>query len=164
MSRSFASTSRLLALITGAALLSAPAIARDVTVYGGGKSQSYQTGGERPVRVIEYGRERETREQRRVKRFQTERKVRSILDTRDTDEARETSDAMTRIILSGHNEARRETSLFYPYYIRSEAFYDALDRKLDERKSGVRVYRQSVLDKTLDADLDRVAAALNETD
>lgn len=153
---------RLLPLIGAFALLSAPALARDVTVYGGGKSKTYSSQNERGVRVIAYGQARETAMDKRVKRFATERKVQSIIQSRETDEARETSDAMMRIILRGNRDARRQYSRYYPYHVRSADFYERLERKMSEQKAGVRVYRQSILDKTSDADLERVTEAMND--
>jgi len=161
MRQTFVSGARLLSLIGAVALLSAPALARDVTVYGGGKSKTYNTQEDRGVRVIAYGQDRETAIDKRVKRFATERKVRSILDSRDSDEARETSDAMMRIILRGNRDAQRQYSSYYPYHVRSADFYERLERKLSEQKAGVRVYRQSILDKTSDDDLERVSEAMN---
>lgn len=161
MRQTFVSGTRLLSLIGAVALLSAPALARDVTVYGGGKSKTYSSQEDGAVRVIAYGQDRETAMDKRVKRFATERKVQSIIQTRDTDEARETSDAMMRIILSGNRDARRQYSRYYPYHVRSAEFYAQLERKMSEQKSGVRVYRQSILDKTSDADLKQVSEAMN---
>lgn len=161
MRQTFVSGPRLLSLIGAFALLSAPALARDVTVYGGGKSKTYNSQEDSAVRVIAYGEDRETAMDKRVKRFATERKVQSILDSRDTDEARETSDAMTRIILRGNHDARRQYSRYYPYHVRSADFYDRLERKMSEQTAGVRVYRQSILDKTSNQDLERVTEAMN---
>ena len=164
MRQSFVSGARILTVASALALLSAPALARDVTVYGGGKSKTYTTDEDRSPRVIAWGEERQTAMDRRAKRFVLERKVQSIIETRDTDEARETSDAMLRVILSGNRDARRQYSRYYPYHVRSDEFYRLLERKLDERKAGVRVYRQSILDNRSAADLDRVAEALEQND
>ncbi|MEL7108257.1 MAG: hypothetical protein AAGL99_03235 [Pseudomonadota bacterium] len=150
--------SRILALMGGLALLSAPALARDVTVYGGGTSTTYKADEDKGVRVFAYGKARETQQEKRLKRFNTERKVQSIIETRDNDDARETSDAMLRVILSSD----RQYSIYYPYSAQSDGFYNRLDRKIAERKAGVRVYRQSILDKTTDEDLDRIAEALED--
>ena len=164
MRQTFVSGSRILTIVGALALLSAPALARDVTVYGGGKSKTYKTDEDRGPRVIAWGEERQTSIDRRVKRFALERKVQSIIETRDSEEARETSDAMMRVILTGNRDARRQYSRYYPYHARSDEFYRLLDRRLNERAKGVRVYRQSILDKRADADLERVAKALEETD
>ncbi len=161
MRQTFVSGSRLLSLIGAVALLSAPALARDVTVYGGGKSKTYSSQEDSAVRVIAYGEERETAMDKRVKRFATERKVQSIIQNRETDEARETSDAMMRIILRGNRDVRRQYSRYYPYHVRSTEFYEQLERKMSEQKAGVRVYRQSILDKTSDEDLKQVSEAMN---
>ena len=161
MRQTFVTGPRLLSLIGACALLSAPALARDVTVYGGGKAKTYTSQEDRDVRVIAYGQDRETALDKRAKRFATERKVQSILQNRESEDDRETSDAMMRIILRGNHDARRQYSSYYPYHVRSTDFYDRLERKMSERKAGVRVYRQSILDKTTDADLDRVAEAMN---
>ncbi|MEO1553863.1 MAG: hypothetical protein AAFR82_07985 [Pseudomonadota bacterium] len=164
MRQTLVSGPRILCLIAAAALLSTPALARDVTVYGGGKSKTYTSQEDDRPRVIAYGQERQTAMDKRVKRFVLERKVQSIVQTRDGDEARETSDAMLRVILRGDREAQRQYSYNFPYHGRSADFYARLERKLSERKAGVRVYRQSILDKTSDADLDRIAEALDETE
>ena len=164
MRQTLVSGPRILSLIGAVALLSAPALARDVTVYGGGKSKTYSSQENDGPRVIAYGQERKTAMDKRVKRFTLERKVQSIIQTRDSEEARETSDAMMRVILRGNRDARRQYSYYYPYHARSADFYARLERKLEERKAGVRVYRQSILDKTSNADLDRVAEALEQTD
>ena len=164
MRQTLVSGPRILSLIGAVALLSAPAFARDVTVYCGGKSTTYSNQEDDRPRVIAYGQERQTATDKRVKRFALERSVQSIIKTRDSEEARETSDAMMRIILRGHRDARQQYSYHYPYHVRSADFYARLERKLEERKAGVRVYRQSILDKTTDADLDRVAEALEEND
>ena len=161
MRQTFVSRARLLSLIGAVALLSAPALARDVTVYSGGKSKTYSSQEDGAVRVIAYGQDRETAMDKRVKRFATERKVQSIIQNRDTDEARETSDAMMRIILRGNRDARRQYSKHYPYHVRSADFYEQLERKMSEQKAGVRVYRQSILDKTSDEDLKQVSEAMN---
>ena len=164
MRQTLISGTRILSLIGAVALLSAPALARDVTVYGGGKSKTYTSQEDDHPRVIAYGQERKSAMDKRVKRFTQERKVQSIIQTRDSEEARETSDAMMRVILRGNRDARRQYSYHYPYHARSADFYARLERKLEERKAGVRVYRQSILDKTTDADLDRGAEALEQTD
>lgn len=164
MRQTLVSGPRILSLIGAVALLSAPALARDVTVYGGGKSKTYTSQEDDRPRVIAYGQERQTAMDRRVKRFALERKVQSIIQTRDSEESRETSDAMMRVILRGNRDARRQYSYYFPYHARSDGFYARLERKLAERQSGVRVYRQSILDKTTDADLDRVAEALDSID
>ena len=161
MRQTFVSGTRLLSLIGAVALLSAPALARDVTVYGGGKSKTYSSQEDGAVRVIAYGQDRETAMDKRVKRFAIERKVQSIIQNRDADEARETSDAMMRIILRGNRDARRQYSRYYPYHVRSAEFYEQLERKMSEQKAGVRVYRQSILDKTSDEDLKQVSDAMN---
>ena len=161
MRQTFVSGPRLLSLVGAFALLSAPALARDVTVYGGGKSKTYNAQEDGAVRVIAYGQDRETAMEKRVKRFATERKVQSIIQNRETDEARESSDAMMRIILRGNHDARRQYSRYYPYHVRSADFYERLERKMGEQKAGVRVYRQSILDKTSNQDLERVSEALN---
>ena len=162
MPKTLATSSRILALIGGMALLSAPALARDVTVYGGGKSKTYSADEDKGVRVIAYGETLESRQEKRIKRFNTERKVRSIIETRDSEDARETSDAMQRVILSGDRDALRTYSSYHPHYALSDSLYNRLDRKAAERKAGVRVYRQSILDKTTNEDLDRIAEALED--
>lgn len=161
MRHTFVSAPRLLSLIGAVALLSAPALARDVTVYGGGKSKTYKAQEDRAPRVIAYGQDRRTATDKRVERFAMERKVQSILQARDTDEARETSDAMMRIILRGNQKARRQYSRYYPYHVRSADFYDRLARKMREQKAGVRVYRQSILDDASSEDMARVTDAMN---
>lgn len=153
---------RLLALVGTIALLSAPALAQSVTVYGGGKSKTYSSQERTSPRVIAGGENRETAFDKRVQRFATERKVQSILENRDTEEARETSDAMMRIILRGNRDARRNYSRFYPYYARSTDFYARLEQTMREQKAGIRVYRQSVLDDVSSEDLQRVAKAMND--
>ena len=164
MRQTLVSGSRILTLVGALALLSAPALARDVTVYGGGKSKIYKTDDDRGPVVIAYGQERQTRLDRRVKRFALERKIQTIIETRDSEEARETSDAMLRVMLRGNRDARGQYSRYYPYYARSADFYHRLERKLAERKAGVRVYRQSILDTTADADFERVVEALENID
>lgn len=162
MRQTLVSGPRILSLVGAFALLSTPALARDVTVYGGGKSKTHTSQAEDHPRVIAYGEARETAADKRAKRFILERKVQSILETRDSEAARETSDAMLRVILSGDRNARQQYSRYYPYHARSAEFYARLERKLSERKAGVRVYRQSILDQTSDADFDRIADALND--
>ena len=159
-----AKSPHLLALIGSAALLAAPALARDVTVYGGGKSKTYQTEQSRGPLVIAWGEARQTATDRRVTRFAMERKVQTILQTRDTEDARETSDAMMRIILRGNKDARRQYSRYFPYYHRSADFYARLQQAMREQAAGVRVYRQSILDDVSSDDLQRVAAAMNALD
>jgi|GEM_PF-2726976 len=162
MRRNTVSGPRLLALIGAVGLLSAPALARDVTVYGGGKSRVVETGTERPVKVIAWGTERKSAYQKRVERFTLERKIQKIIDARDTDEEAALSDAMLRIMVRGNSDARRQYSKYYPYHYRSTRFYDQLQRAMREQAAGVRVYRQSVLDDVSSEDLQKVAEALNE--
>lgn len=162
MQRTQVSGLRLLALIGAAGLLSAPALARDVTVYGGGKSRIVETGTDRPVKVIAWGENRQTAYQKRVERFALERKVQKIIDTRDTDDEIALSDAMMRIIVRGNKNARGRYSKYYPYHYRSAGFYEQLQRAMREQQAGVRVYRQSVLDDVSSEDLQRVAEALND--
>ena len=162
MPSNFANGPRLLALVGSVALLATPALARDVTVYGGGKAKTYKTDEARSApAVFEWGRERRTATDRRVERFAMERKVQTILETRDTEENRATSDAMMRIILRGNRDARRQYSRYYPYYARSSDFYARLQRAMQEEAAGVKVYRQSILDDVSSEDLQRVAAAMN---
>lgn len=164
------SSPRLLALVGAFALLSAPALARDVTVYGGGKSKTYSTvdrdAEARPgaVKVIAGGQNRQSLYEKRAERFAMERKVQAILANRDSDEARATSDAMMRIILRGNKNARRQYSSFFPYHVRSADFYARLQRTMREREAGVRVYRQSVLDDVPSEDWQRVAEAMSDLD
>ncbi|MFN3214510.1 MAG: hypothetical protein ACE37M_15505 [Henriciella sp.] len=164
MRRNYRNAPRLLAILGTAALLAAPALARDVTVYGGGKSKTYSSQERTSPRVIAGGENRQTAFDKRVQRFATERKVQTILETRDTEEARETSDAMMRLILRGNRDARRNYSRYYPYYARSADFYARLEQTMREQKAGIRVYRQSVLDDVSSADLQRVADAMNDLD
>ncbi|MEL6858860.1 MAG: hypothetical protein AAFO74_10770 [Pseudomonadota bacterium] len=162
MAKPFANRARLLALVGTFALLASPALARDVTVYGGGKSKTYKTDEARSTpTVIEWGRERRTSTDRRVERFAMERKVQTILEARDSEEGRATSDAMMRIILRGNRDARRQYSRYYPYYVRSSDFYARLERAMREDAAGVKVYRQSILDDVSSEDLQRVAKAMN---
>jgi len=161
---------RLFAFIGTAALLAAPALARDVTVYGGGKSKTYSTierdaaeEGRMP-KVIAGGQDRQTAYDRRAERFNMERKVQSILSNRDTEEDRAASDAMMRIILRGNKNARRQYSSFFPYHVRSTDFYARLKQTMREQEAGVRVYRQSVLDDVSSEDWQRVAKAMNAID
>ena len=162
MRRTKVSAPRLLALVSAASLLATPALAKDVTVYGGGKSRVVETGTERPVKVIAWGENRQTAYQKRVERFALERKVQEILDARDTDEEVALSDAMMRIILRGNSDARRQYSKYYPYHYRSANFYQQLERTMREQRAGIRVYRQSVLDDVSSDDLQKVAEALND--
>ena len=162
MRRRIISAPRLIALIGAVGLLAAPALARDVTVYGGGKSRIVETGTDRPVRVIAVGEDRQTVYQKRVERFKLERKVQEILNSRDTDEEVALSNAMLRIMVRGNTDARRQYSKYYPYHYRSAAFYDKLQRAMREQRAGVRVYRQSILDDVSSDDLQRVAEALND--
>lgn len=162
MQRTQVSGLRLLALIGAAGLLTAPALARDVTVYGGGKSRIVETGTDRPVKVVAWGKDRQTVYQKRVERFALERKIQKILDTRDTDEDIALSDAMMRIMVRGNKDARRQYSKYYPYHYRSAGFYAQLQRAMREQRAGIRVYRQSVLDDVSSDDLQRVAEALND--
>lgn len=162
MRRTQVSGPRLLALIGAVGLLSAPALARDVTVYGGGKSRIVETGTDRPVKVIAWGTDRKTAYQKRVERFTLERKVQKILEARDTDEEIAVSDAMLRIMVRGNKDARKQYSKYYPYHYRSADFYERLTRAMREQRAGVRVYRQSVLDDVSSDDLQLVAEALNE--
>ena len=162
MRQTYKNGPRLLALVGTIALLSAPALAQSVTVYGGGKSKVYSSQERTSPRVIAGGENRETSFDKRVQRFATERKVQSILENRDTEEARATSDAMMRIILRGNRDARRNYSRYYPYYARSADFYARLEQTMREQKAGIRVYRQSVLDDVSSEDLQRVAKAMND--
>ena len=156
------SGSRLLALVGAVSLLSTPALARDVTVYSGGKSRVIETGTERPVQVIAWGQPRETAFERRVERFQLERNVQALLMARDTEEEIAVSDAMLRILARGNRDARRQYSIYFPYHARSADFYEQLRRVMREQQAGVRVYRQSILDNIASEDLQLVAEALNE--
>lgn len=162
MRRIKVSAPRLLALMGAVSLLATPALARDVTVYGGGKSRIVETGTDRPAKVIAWGKDRQTAYQKRVERFTLERKVQQILDTRDTDEDVALSDAMMRIMVRGNKDARRQYSKYYPYHYRSAAFYEQLKRAMREQRAGVRVYRQSILDDVSSEDLQLVAEALND--
>lgn len=153
---------RILTLMGAFALLAAPALARDVTVYGGGKSKTYNSQERSTPRVIAGGQNRETAVDKRVERFAIERKVQTILEDRDTEEARENSDAMMRIILRGNRDARKNYSRYYPYHARSAGFYARLEQTMREQKAGIRVYRQSVLDDVSSDDLQRVAKAMND--
>ncbi len=162
MRRTQVSGPRLLALIGAVGLLTAPALARDVTVYGGGKSRIVETGTDRPVKVIAWGTDRQTAYQKRVERFTLERKIQKILEARDTDEEIAVSDAMLRIMVRGNKDARKQYSKYYPYHYRSADFYERLTRAMREQRAGVRVYRQSVLDDVTSDDLQLVAEALNE--
>jgi len=162
MRRTQVSGPRLLALIGAVGLLTAPALARDVTVYGGGKSRIVETGTDRPVKVIAWGTDRKTAYQKRVERFTLERKVQKILEARDTDAEIAVSDAMLRIMVRGNKDARKQYSKYYPYHYRSADFYERLKRAMREQRAGVRVYRQSVLDDVSGDDLQLVAEALNE--
>ena len=161
MRRTTVSATRLIALVGAVSLLATPALARDVTVYGGGKSRVVETGTERPVKVIAWGKNRQSAYQKRVERFTLERKIQSILNARDTDEEVALSDAMLRIMVRGNTDARRQYSKYYPYHYRSAAFYEQLKRAMREQRAGVRVYRQSVLDEVSSDDLQLVAEALN---
>ena len=161
MRQTLVSGPRILSLIGAIALLSAPALARDVTVYGGGTSKTFTTTTDDGPRVIAYGQERQTVMAKRTQRFDLERKVQAILETRDSEDSRETSDAMMRIILRGNRDARRQYVSQYPYSARSAAFYARLKQAMREQEAGIRVYRQSVLDDVSSEDLQRVAKALN---
>lgn len=162
MRQAFKNGPRLLALVGTIVLLSAPALAQSVTVYGGGKSKTYSSQERTSPQIIAGGENRETAFDKRVQRFAMERKVQSILENRDTEEARETSDAMMRIILRGNRDARKNYSRYYPYHARSADFYARLEQTMREQKAGIRVYRQSVLDDVSRDDLQRVAKALND--
>lgn len=153
---------RLLALVGVVGLLTAPALARDVTVYGGGKSRVVETGSDRPVKVIAWGTDRQTAYDKRIERFALERKVQKILDARETEEEIAVSDALMRIMVRGNKDARKQYSKYYPYHYRSVGFYEQLKRAMREQRAGVRVYRQSILDDVSSDDLRRVAEALNE--
>ena len=160
----------IFAAISATALLAAPALARDVTVYSGGKSKTYSTQeraenstSSRPI-VIAGGERRQTAIEHRVERFSTERKIQTILADRSSEEARANSDAMMRIILRGNRPARGEYSLHFPYHVRSADFYARLKQTMREQEAGVRVYRQSVLDDVPSEDWQRVAAAMNALD
>ena len=164
MRKTFVFGPRLLTMIGAMALISAPALARDVTVYGGGKSKTYTTSNadttSKPS-VIAWGERRQTATDRRVERFAMERKVQIILDDRESEDARATSDAMMRIILRGNKMARRQYSRHFPYTHRSASFYARLNQAMREQKAGIRVYRQSILDDVSSEDLQRVAEAMN---
>lgn len=162
MRQAFKNGPRLLAFVGTIVLLSAPALAQSVTVYGGGKSKTYSSQERTSPQIIAGGENRETAFDKRVQRFAMERKVQSILENRDTEEARETSDAMMRIILRGNRDARKNYSRYYPYHARSADFYARLEQTMREQKAGIRVYRQSVLDDVSRDDLQRVAKALND--
>ena len=162
MRQTYKNGPHFLALVGTIALLSAPALAQSVTVYGGSKSKTYSSQERTTPRIIAGGENRETSFDKRVQRFATERKVQSILENRDTEEARATSDAMMRIILRGNRDARRNYSRYYPYYARSADFYARLEQTMREQKAGIRVYRQSVLDDVSSEDLQRVAKAMND--
>ncbi len=152
---------RLLALIGAVGLFSSTAIA-DVTVYSGGKSRVVETGTERPVKVIAWGEPRETAIERRVERFQLERKIQTLIEARDTEEERAVSDAMLRLMARGNPNTRKQYSKYYPYHYRSAGFYQQIKRAVQEQRAGVRVYRQSILDDVSNEDLQLVAEALNE--
>ena len=154
--------SHVAVLIGAAALLTAPALARDVTVYGGGKAKTYSTQERSAPKVIAGGKDRVTALDRRAERFSMERKIQSILDNRDTEEARATSDAMMRIIVRGNKDARREYSRYFPYHVRSADFYAQLKQRMRQQEAGIRVYRQSVLDDVPSEDWIRVAKAMND--
>ena len=162
MRRTIVSGPRLLALIGAVGLITAPALARDVTVYGGGKSRIVETGTDRPVKVIAWGANRKTAYEKRIERFSLERKIQKILNARDTDEEVALSDAMMRIMVRGNKDARKQYSQYYPYHYRSAGFYEQLIRAMREQRAGVRVYRQSILDDVPGADLQLVVEALNE--
>lgn len=162
MRRTKVSAPRLLALVGAVSLLTMPALARDVTVYGGGKSRIVETGTDRPVKVVAWGQARQTAYQKRIERFTLERKIQTILNARDTDEEVALSDAMLRIMVRGNTDARRQYSQYYPYHYRSAAFYEQLKRAMREQRAGVRVYRQSVLDDVPSEDLQLIAEALND--
>ena len=160
----------IFAAIGATALLAAPALARDVTVYGGGKSKTYSTqerantnAVSRPI-VIAGGERRQTAIDKRVERFSTERKIQTILADRSSEEARATSDAMMRIILRGNKRANGQYSLHFPYHVRSADFYARLKQSMREQEAGIRVYRQSVLDDVPSEDWQRVAKAMNALD
>ncbi|MEC7291166.1 MAG: hypothetical protein VXW22_13840 [Pseudomonadota bacterium] len=153
---------RLLALIGAVGLLTAPALARDVTVYGGGKSRVVETGTDRPVKVIAWGSDRQTAYDKRIERFALERKVQKILDARDTADEIAVSDALMRIMVRGNKDSRKQYSKYYPYHYRSVGFYEQLKRAMREQRAGVRVYRQSVLDDVSSTDLQLVVDALNK--
>lgn len=162
MPRTQVSGPRLLALLGAVGLLTAPALARDVTVYGGGKSRVVETGSERPVKVVAWGKERQSAYQKRVDRFVLERKIQTLIAARDTEEEAALSDAMLRIMVRGNEDARGQYSKYYPYHYRSANFYQQLQQAMREQRAGIRVYRQSVLDDVSSDDLQRVAEALNE--
>ena len=162
MRQTYKNGPRLLALAGTLLLLSAPALAESVTVYGGGKSKTYSSQERVSPVIIAGGENRETAFEKRVQRFATERKVQSILEDRDTEEARETSDAMMRVILRGNRDAQKNYSRYYPYHARSADFYARLEQTMREQKAGIRVYRQSVLDDVSSEDLQRVAKAMND--
>lgn len=162
MRRTQVSGPRLLALLGAVGLLTAPALARDVTVYGGGQSRVVETGSEGPVKVIAWGEERQSAYQKRVERFVLERKIQKIIDARDTEEEAALSDAMLRIMVRGNDDARGQYSKYYPYHYRSANFYQQLERTMREQQAGIRVYRQSVLDDVSSEDLQKVAEALND--
>jgi len=153
---------RLLTFVGAFALLAAPALAKDVTVYSGGKSKTYSAQERTMPRIIAGGQDRQTSFERRTERFTMERKVQSILEDRDSEDARETSDAMMRIILRGNKSSRKQYSRYYPYHVRSADFYARLKQTMREQEAGVRVYRQSVLDDVSSDDWQRVAKAMND--
>ena len=154
--------SHVATLMGAATLLATPALARDVTVYGGGKSKTYSTQERSTPKVIAGGKDRVSVIDRRAERFAMERKIQSILESRDTDEARATSDALMRIIVRGNKDARREYSSYFPYHVRSADFYAQLKQRMREQEAGVRVYRQSVLDDVPSEDWIRVAKTMND--
>lgn len=162
MRRTQVSGPRLLALVGVVGLLTAPALARDVTVYGGGQSRVVETDNEGPVKVIAWGEERQSAYQKRVERFVLERKIQKIIDARDTEEEAALSDAMLRIMVRGNDDARGQYSKYYPYHYRTANFYQQLERTMREQRAGIRVYRQSVLDDVSSEDLQKVAEALND--
>lgn len=151
----------MIALIGAAGLFTSTALA-DVTVYSGGKSRTIKTDTDSPVKVIAWGAPRTTTIERRVERFQLERRIQTLLEARDTDEDRAVSDALLRLMARGNRNARKQYSRYFPYHYRSTDFYVQLSRLVQEKRAGVRVYRQSILDDVTNDDLQLVAEALVE--
>lgn len=156
----------MIALIGAAGLFTFTAAA-DVTVYRGNSSVTYEGkelkgGADGSVNVIAGGAPRETAIERRVQRFQLERKIQTLLEARDTAADRAVSDALLRLMARGNKNTRKQYSKYYPYHYRSTDFYAQLSRLVREKRAGVRVYRQSILDDVRSDDLQLVADALVE--
>ncbi|MEM1146142.1 MAG: hypothetical protein AAGH49_00035 [Pseudomonadota bacterium] len=156
---------RLAALAGACALLSAPGFAQSVTVYGGGKTQTYSDRDRAEPRVISAGQLRERARDQRARRLLTERRILSVIDTRDTVEARALADALLEVYLP--RDAGQNERIFTRYGVvprQTDAFYRSFERVTQEQSTGVRIYRQSIFDDVTTERLQQITDAVTEAE